>query len=143
MTNTPFSYAFFSVLSPGAVIKPHSSPCNLRLRCHLPLRVPSASPTSPSPSSPPAAGAPVVVDSSNSNTKHGLVCGIRVGDEVRPWEEGRLLVFDDCFEHEVWNLSNEERVVLLFDLWHPDLSLDEQDAIEKMFKQARTNPNPQ
>ena len=37
---TPFSYAFFSVLKPGASIATHSAPCNIRLRCHLPLFVP-------------------------------------------------------------------------------------------------------
>ncbi|CAM9788851.1 unnamed protein product, partial [Discosporangium mesarthrocarpum] len=35
--------------------------------------------------------------------------------------QGKCLLFDDCFEHEVWNHSNKERVILLFDLWHPEL----------------------
>lgn len=34
---------------------------------------------------------------------------------------GKCLVFDDCYEHEVWNKTGKERVLLLFDLWHPDL----------------------
>lgn len=34
---------------------------------------------------------------------------------------GKCLVFDDCYEHEVWNKTEGERVLLLFDLWHPDL----------------------
>lgn len=34
---------------------------------------------------------------------------------------GKCLVFDDCYEHEVWNKTDKERVLLLFDLWHPDL----------------------
>lgn len=34
---------------------------------------------------------------------------------------GKCLVFDDSYEHEVWNRTEGERVLLLFDLWHPDL----------------------
>jgi hypothetical protein len=47
---------------------------------------------------------------------------IRVGDEVRSWEEGRAIIFDDSFEHEVWNKSNARRIILLFDVWHPDMT---------------------
>ena len=49
-------------------------------------------------------------------------CGLRVGNETRAWQEGELLVFDDSIEHEAWNLSNELRVVLIFDIWRPELS---------------------
>jgi beta-hydroxylase len=42
-------------------------------------------------------------------------CGLRVGEEVRRWEEGRCLVFDDMFEHEAWNLGTRDRLVLLVD----------------------------
>ena len=52
-------------------------------------------------------------------------CGVRVGGVVRAWEEGRCLVFDDSFWHEVWNNGDRRRVVLILDLWHPDLSDDE------------------
>ena len=52
-------------------------------------------------------------------------CGIRVGEVTRTWEEGRCLVFDDSFVHEVWNDSDRRRVVLVLDLWHPDLAEDE------------------
>lgn len=45
-------------------------------------------------------------------------CGIRIGDQVRAWEEGKCLVFDDAYEHEVWNRTEEERVLLLVDFWH-------------------------
>ena len=51
---------------------------------------------------------------------------IRVGDEVRTWVEGRCLLFDDSFEHEVWNDADEERLVLIVDVWHPDLKTDDQ-----------------
>lgn len=48
-------------------------------------------------------------------------CGIRVGDETRSWENGRVVVFDDTTEHEAWNRSDSVRVVLLLDfLRDPD-----------------------
>ena len=49
-------------------------------------------------------------------------CALRVGNETRPWREGELVVFDDSMEHEAWNLSKELRVVLLFDIWRPELT---------------------
>jgi aspartyl/asparaginyl beta-hydroxylase (cupin superfamily) len=48
--------------------------------------------------------------------------GIRVGGEAREWRAGECLVFDDSFLHEAWNLSDRIRVVLLLDVWHPDLT---------------------
>lgn len=57
-------------------------------------------------------------------------CRIRVGQEVRSWKDGELLIFDDTFEHEVWNDSGAHRVVLLFDVFHPDISVDEARALE-------------
>ena len=56
-------------------------------------------------------------------------CGIRVGSEARGWKEGKILAFHDAFEHETWNESEEQRVVLIADLWHPDLTASEQMAI--------------
>ena len=52
-------------------------------------------------------------------------CGMRVGGVVGSWQEGRCVVFDDSFWHEAWNDSDRRRVVLIVDLWHPDLSDDE------------------
>jgi len=42
MGATPFSYAFFSRLLPKTVIQPHYGPCNLRIRCHYPLIIPTS-----------------------------------------------------------------------------------------------------
>ncbi|MBP5975410.1 aspartyl/asparaginyl beta-hydroxylase domain-containing protein [Brasilonema sp. CT11] len=42
-------------------------------------------------------------------------CEIRVEHETKTWEEGKCLVFDDTFEHEVWNRSNTSRIILLID----------------------------
>ena len=49
-------------------------------------------------------------------------CRFRVGNEVREWEAGKLMIFDDTIEHEAWNDSREDRVVLIFDIWRPELS---------------------
>ncbi|MEK6271336.1 MAG: aspartyl/asparaginyl beta-hydroxylase domain-containing protein [Actinomycetota bacterium] len=53
---------------------------------------------------------------------------IRIGEEKYEWREGQCLIFDDSFEHEVWNDSGE-RVVLIIDFWHPDLTSAERWAI--------------
>lgn len=87
--------AVYSVLQPGTKISPHCGPSNELLTCHLGLRVPSARPDE---------------------------LGIRVGGEERMWPEGDWLCFEDSFEHEVWNLSDEPRAVLLVNFFNPDLS---------------------
>lgn len=46
-------------------------------------------------------------------------CGIRVGDQTKTWEPGKLIVFDDSFDHEAWNNSDEDRFVLMFDIRNP------------------------
>jgi aspartyl/asparaginyl beta-hydroxylase (cupin superfamily) len=56
-------------------------------------------------------------------------CWFRVGAETRPWVEGEPFVFDDTMEHEAANDSDALRVVLIFDIWHPDLSSAERDAV--------------
>lgn len=56
-------------------------------------------------------------------------CAISVGGEVRSWTPGELLVFDDTFEHEAWNRSDELRVVLIFDVWNPLLSPLERELV--------------
>lgn len=82
--------AFFSILSPGKKIPPHRGPYRGVVRYHLPLLVP----------------------------RHGE-CGIRVGDETAPFQEGVAIMFDDTYEHEVWNNTDETRVVLFLDIMRP------------------------
>ena len=60
-------------------------------------------------------------------------CGFRVGNEVREWEVGKLLIFDDTIEHEAWNDSDEDRVILIFDVWRPELSEADRVAVRTMF----------
>jgi Aspartyl/Asparaginyl beta-hydroxylase len=59
-------------------------------------------------------------------------CELSVGGITRTWEEGRCLVFDDSFTHEVWNRSARRRLVLLADMWHPDLGGDEIAALNAL-----------
>lgn len=112
----PFAFAFFSTLKPRSRIAAHTAPANLRLRFHLCLRAPE-------PPAPAGDGA-------------RPACAMRVADETRVWEEGQCLVFDDSYDHEVWNDADAERAVLLFDTWHPDLKANEIKAIQQMFREV-------
>ena len=56
-------------------------------------------------------------------------CGFRVGNDTRQWVPGQAWVFDDTIEHEAWNDSDKLRVVLIFDIWHPHLSLAERAMV--------------
>jgi aspartyl/asparaginyl beta-hydroxylase (cupin superfamily) len=62
-------------------------------------------------------------------------CYIRVGSDERTWNEGKVLVFDDSFEHEVWNHSSQVRIVLFMNFWHPCLS-PEEIAVLQRFRTA-------
>jgi beta-hydroxylase len=83
--------AMFSILDPGKRIPPHRGPYNGVLRLHLGLLVPEP---------------------------HERL-GIRIGAEQRHWQEGRVLIFDDAYEHEAWNDSAQVRVVLFVDFEKP------------------------
>jgi aspartate beta-hydroxylase len=61
-------------------------------------------------------------------------CALRVGNETRPWREGELTIFDDTIEHEAWNRSSQLRVVLLFDIWRPELSEMERSLVAGMLE---------
>lgn len=61
-------------------------------------------------------------------------CALRVGNETREWREGEALIFDDSFEHEAWNHSNQTRVVLLFEIWRPEISAEERSALTAIFE---------
>ena len=60
-------------------------------------------------------------------------CRFRVGNEVREWEEGKLLIFDDTIEHEAWNDGPEDRVMLIFDIWRPELTEAEKRELTFLF----------
>jgi aspartyl/asparaginyl beta-hydroxylase (cupin superfamily) len=61
-------------------------------------------------------------------------CWFRVGAETRYWKRGEAFVFDDTIEHEALNPTDELRVVFIFDLWHPDLSEVERDAVKALIE---------
>ncbi len=83
--------AMFSILSPRKHIEAHRGPYKGVLRYHLGLIVPQDKES----------------------------CRIRVGDDIRHWEEGKSLIFDDTYDHEVWNDTDELRVVLFVDVVRP------------------------
>lgn len=95
-TSCPLGSAYFSLLRPHTRLAAHCGPTNARLRAHLGLVVPEGD------------------------------CEMIVGGEARQWVEGKVLLFDDSFEHEVHNETDEARLILLIDLWHPELGTDEQ-----------------
>ena len=83
--------AWFSILAPRYHIPPHKGPTKAFIRCHLGLQVP----------------------------QEREKCWIRVDEEICHWEEGKCLVFDDTYEHEVLNDTDEWRVVLFLDFDRP------------------------
>jgi aspartyl/asparaginyl beta-hydroxylase (cupin superfamily) len=60
-------------------------------------------------------------------------CRFRVGNEVREWEEGKLMIFDDTIEHEAWNEGPDDRIVLIFDIWRPELTDQERYELTALF----------
>jgi hypothetical protein len=56
-------------------------------------------------------------------------CGFRVDGEMRQWEPGKAIIFDDMTSHEAWNDSDRIRVVLIADLWRPELTAAERAAV--------------
>jgi len=83
--------AWFSILAPGSHIPAHRGVSKGFVRAHLGLLIPH--------------------DAER--------CRMRVADEVLVWRPGEVFVFDDTAEHEVWNDTAEERVVLVVDLDRP------------------------
>lgn len=83
--------AFFSILAPGKHIPAHRGAYNGLLRLHLGLQVPAPAER----------------------------CRVRIGNRIAHWSEGELLIFDDTFDHEVWNDTNGWRVVLFVDFIRP------------------------
>ena len=50
------------------------------------------------------------------------------------WHAGNCLVFDDYFTHEAWNRTDKERLVLIVDVWHPDLAREERHKLEAIHR---------
>ena len=84
--------AFYSIFEPGAYVPRHKGVTSGLINAHLPLIVP-----------PPEAGR----------------CEIRIDDKYYRWTAGEYLIFDETYEHEVWNDTPEPRVVLLLQVLRP------------------------
>jgi len=61
-------------------------------------------------------------------------CRFRVGNDIRTVVEGKAWVFDDTIEHEAWNDSDRTRVILLFEIWRPELTVEERALVSAMFE---------
>jgi len=61
-------------------------------------------------------------------------CSIRVGNETRQWCSGEMLMFNDTINHEAWNRSNQERFVLIFFVWRPELSAADQTLVKALLE---------
>jgi ornithine lipid ester-linked acyl 2-hydroxylase len=83
--------AMFSIFEPSKHLPAHRGPYNGLLRLHLGLIVPEP------------------IDQ----------VAIRVENRICHWEEGRVLIFDDAYEHEAWNRTEKVRVVLFVDFVKP------------------------
>ena len=102
-----------SVLAPNSRIRPHCGTTNLRLTAHLGLSIPMEG-----------------------------RCEIRVRDTWHGWREGEFIVFDDSFEHEVVNETNESRAVLLIRFWHPLVGAgNRQQALEAVLQAQEDDIN--
>mmetsp|Transcript_1315 Transcript_1315/g.2822 ORF Transcript_1315/g.2822 Transcript_1315/m.2822 type:complete len:368 (+) Transcript_1315:248-1351(+) len=130
MNGCIFGNIFISVMYPGTFVDPHCGPTNVRHRLHFPLIVPTAP-----------------IDSEPE---------LRVANERITWNEGETVVFDDSIVHAASYPGNESgnsssllingkegsdeqglcRVVLIVDLWHPDLSAGEREAISDLYPAA-------
>lgn len=107
-----FGNVFLSVLTNGTTIEPHCGPTNARHRLHLALQIPST----------------------RNGEKEPV---LTVLQEKVTWKEGLALVFDDSLTHSVdypeTTSSTTPRVVLIVDLWHPDLTTAERKAIQELY----------
>lgn len=61
-------------------------------------------------------------------------CFLKVASEKRFWQKGELIIFDDSYLHSAHNQSDKLRIVLIFSVWNPSLSNEEQNAIRQCFK---------
>jgi aspartyl/asparaginyl beta-hydroxylase (cupin superfamily) len=67
-------------------------------------------------------------------------CSLRVGNGTRAVELGKAMIFDDSIEHEAWNGSDQTRVILLLEIWRPELSEAERRALTVMYEAINAYP---
>jgi len=91
-----------SILEPGTHITPHYGTSNIKHTLHIPIVLPEGD------------------------------LAIRVGGVLHRWKASECLLFDDSFEHEAWNRSKNTRIVLIVDIWHNELSMQERQFLKKI-----------
>ena len=99
----PATEVFFASMKGPSEIKKHTDFTNFVLTSHLAVDIPY----------------------SGENK-----CRITVGDETRQWINGDVMVFDTSLIHDAVNESDQMRYILMFRLWHPDLTQVERDALQ-------------
>ena len=102
----PATEVFFASMQPGSDIKLHSDFTNFVLTSHLALVIPE-----------------------NGNNK----CRLIIGDETRQWLEGEVNLFDTSIMHSAVNEAEEVRYILMFRVWHPDLTDIEREALQFIY----------
>lgn len=58
----------------------------------------------------------------------------RVGNDTRDWHEGQAWAFDDTIEHEAANDSGQDRTILIFDVWKPEMTEEERALVSALFQ---------
>ena len=83
--------ALYSVMLAGAHVPRHTGPTKAILTAHMGLIIPL----------------------------RRQACHMRVGAHDVVWEQGRVVIFDDMVPHEVWNDTDEDRVILMLHIKRP------------------------
>lgn len=102
----PATEVFFASMKPNTDIKLHSDFTNFVLTSHLAIDIPD-----------------------NGMNK----CRLSIGDETRQWRNGEVTVFDTSLMHDAINESDQMRYILMFRIWHPDLSEVERNALQFIY----------
>lgn len=82
--------AYISVLGPNTYLNPHKGPWSGIVRMHLGVVVPGHK-----------------------------QCTLLVEEEPYYWEEGKVVLFDDTYEHMALNSTNKPRAILFLDIMRP------------------------
>lgn len=93
LKNIPgFVGASINLLEPNSTILEHFGDTNAIFRCHLGLNIPGKLPE----------------------------CGMKVREDLRDWENGKVIIFLDAYNHTAFNNTQNKRFVLLFDIIRPE-----------------------
>ena len=102
----PATEIFFASMKPHSEIKLHSDFTNFVLTSHLAVDIPN-----------------------NGENK----CRLTIGDETRQWINGEVMLFDTSIMHDAVNESDDTRYILMFRVWHPDLTDVERNALQLIY----------